>query len=330
MEQYTSKDVPVIDVHGHYVSGTYRKVLEDTGRALEDSFPIPPWDVQMQLEVMDKLNIGASIFSISSPDICLSCTGDNGRSMSRLFNEEAAKYASDYPGKFGFFATVPMPDIDGTLKEIEYAFDVLHADGVKFYSNASGMYLGEPEMEPVFAELDRREAIFTLHPTKPSAVPAGCLKNVPIPPIEFQFDTTRAVANMIFNGVFERYRKIKFVCPHMATIIPLLAGRWVATAAVMEKFEHLKGFKAPDFMGIFKRFIYDCSGGFNLPVQIPALLSLSSPDTWIFGTDFPFTPLPLVERFTTAFRETNLLTEEQKIDALHNNATKLFPRFKKN
>ena len=322
-----SKTVPAIDVHSHYIPEEYRKALTDAGMLFVDMFALPPWDVRQHIEDMDRMNIGAAVLSLSSPDVHW---GDSkkARALSRDANEVAAKAVAAYPDRLGFYATLPMPDVDASLAEIEYAFDVLHADGVKFYSNSNGVYLGDPTLEPVFAELGRRGAVVTLHPVKPKAVPDGALLGVPYPLFEFQFDTTRAVANMIFNGTLRRSPGIKFVCPHMGALFPLLSGRMEGIARLMVLHKTApEGFVPPDVGGELRDFYYDGAGGFNLPVQIPALRGIARPERMLFGSDYPFTPPSIAGPMLDNFRNTELLTEEEKTGVLRGNALALFPRF---
>ncbi len=323
----TSKTIPAIDVHSHYVPEGYRKALEDAGRLSTDIFALPKWDVQQHLEDMDRMNIGAAVISLSSPDIDW---GDSAtaRWLARDANEVAAKAVQAYPDRFGFYATLPLPDVDASLEEIEYAFDVLHADGVKFYSNSNGVYLGDPRLEPVFAELSRRNAVVTLHPVRAKVVPTDVLVGVPYPLFEFQFDTTRAVANMFFNGTLKRNPGIKFVCPHMGALFPLLAGRMEGIAHLMVLHKTApEGFEPPDVQGELREFYYDGAGAFNLPVQLPALMGIGRPEKMLCGSDYPFTPPPVAGQMLESFRTTDLLTEEQKLGVLRTNALSLFPRF---
>jgi len=323
----TPKTAPAIDVHSHYIPNAYRKWLVDSGLLNTDGFALPPWDMQQHVEDMDRMNIGAAVIGLSSPDIHW---GDSSkaRSLARDANEVAAGAVEAYPDRFGFYATLPVPDVDASLAEIEYAFDVLHADGVKFYSNSNGVYLGDPKLEPIFTELGRRNAVVTVHPVRSKVIPDNVLTGVPYPLFEFQFDTTRAVANMIFNGTLKRNPGIKFVCPHMGALFPLLGGRMEGIAKLMVHFNMApEGFVPPDVRGELANFYYDGAGGFNLPVQIPALKGIGRPERMLCGSDYPFTPVPVGSQMLDDLRNTGLLTEEQKVGVLHTNALELFPRF---
>lgn len=323
----TARTAPAIDVHSHYIPKTYREWLVDSGLVSTDGFALPPWEMEQQIEDMDQANIGAAILSLSSPDIHWG-DGRKARSLARDANEVAAEAVAAYPDRFGFYATLPLPDVEASLEELEYALDQLHADGVKFYSNSNGVYLGDPKFAPIFAELNRRNAVITLHPVRSKAVPDNVLPGVPYPLFEFQFDTTRAVANMIFNGTLRRNPNIKFVCPHMGALFPLLGGRMEGIAKLMVHYQTApEGFEPPDVKAELEGFYYDTAGGFNLPVQVPALLGIGRPERMMCGSDYPFTPAEVGAHMLDDFRNSDLLTEEQKVGVLRTNALELFPRF---
>jgi 6-methylsalicylate decarboxylase len=326
---YTSQTAPIIDVHCHYVPESYRKALTDAGLVRSDIFPLAPWEMEKHVEDMDFMNIGAAVMGVSSPDVHW---GDSGKAkaIARDANEVAAEAVQAHPDRFGFWASLPVPDVDASLEEIEYAFDVLHADGVKFYSNSNGVYLGDPKLDPIFEELGRRGAVVTVHPTKPKCVPDNVLVGVPYPLFEFQFETTRAIANMMFNGTLKRNPGLKFLCPHMGATFPILGGRMEGIANLMVRLKIAgEGFVPPDFQVQFKNLYYDSAGGFNLPIQIPALMGISSPGKLLCGSDYPFTPAAVGKQMLEELRNTNLLTEEEKVGVMRTNALSLFPRFAK-
>jgi 6-methylsalicylate decarboxylase len=324
--EYTSQTVPFIDAHAHYVPQAYRQGLSDAGLLRSDIFPLASWELEQHVEDMDMMNMGATIMSLSSPD---AHWGDSkkSRELARNANEVAAEAVRKYPKRFGFMATLPVPDIDASLEEMEYALDALHADGVKFYSNNNGVYLGDPLLDPLFEELGRRNAVVTLHPTKPKHYPPDVLKGVPYPLFEFFFETTRAVSNMMFNATLRRNPGIKFIVPHWGALFPILGGRMNGIAQLMVQLKIAEeGWVPPDFNAEFKDFYFDGAGGFNLPMQIPALKTLSSPGKWMSATDYPFTPAPMGKQQIDNLRNTDLLTEEEKMGMLRSNALELFPR----
>jgi 6-methylsalicylate decarboxylase len=323
---YTSQTAPAIDAHAHYVPPAYRQGLTDADLLKTDGFPLAPWELERHVEDMDFMNVGAAVMSLSSPDVHW---GDSkkARELARDANEVAAEAVRKYPKRFGFWATLPAPDVDASLEELAYAYDVLGADGVKLYSNNNGVYLGDPKLDPIFEELGRRNAVVTVHPTKPKHYPSNVLAGVPFPLFEFQFENTRAIANMMFNGTLKRNPGIKFLCPHMGALFPLLGGRMDGIGRLMVQLKIAEeGWVPPDFKAEFQDLYYDGAGGFNLPVQIPALKGISSPKKWLCGSDYPFTPAGVGKQMVDNLRDTDLLTEEEKVAMLRGNALELFPR----
>lgn len=156
-----------IDVHAHYVPENYRSALVAAGHAKPSGMPgIPAWSVELALATMDRLEIETALLSISAPGVHF---GDDAaaRALARFVNEEGAQAVSAHPRRFGLFAVLPLPDVDGALKEIDHAVDALHVDGVVMESDDHGTYLGDARFDPVFAELDRRDAAISIHPANP-------------------------------------------------------------------------------------------------------------------------------------------------------------------
>ena len=120
----------VIDVHHHIVPPQYKAAhQEDEIRGGAGQPYVLAWTPQVSLEQMDATGVATSILSISTPGAWFGSVQD-GRRTARIINEYAAGMVRDHPGRFGFFAAIPLPDTEGSLKEMEYAFDTLHADGV--------------------------------------------------------------------------------------------------------------------------------------------------------------------------------------------------------
>jgi predicted TIM-barrel fold metal-dependent hydrolase len=271
---------------------------------------------------MDRMNIAASVLTISSPGLHF---GDDAAALrlARQANEIGAAVVRDHPKRFGLFAALPVPDVDGSLAEIEYAFDVLHADGIKLPTHSRGVYLGHERLDPVFAELSRRQAVVVLHPQKPAAVPADVLEGYPIPMMEFLIDTTRAVTNMIMNRTLQRYSGIKLVLPHAGAFMSVLPDRltgrrkWFAPPGQQGE--------APDIHEALRQMYYDLAG-YPVPGQLFALLQIVGPERLLYGSDWPFTPEAKVSGLQQKLLTTNLLTEEHRRAVFYQNALSLFPR----
>jgi 6-methylsalicylate decarboxylase len=181
------------------------------------------------VEVMDELGIATGIMSVSAPGTHF---GDDAqaRELSRANNEFVAEVVKDRPSRFGLFASLPLPDVDGAAAEAVYALDSLRADGVVLMANARGRYLGDPAFEPLWAELDSRGAVVFIHPTE---MPLPMLSGAPAPIVDFPFDTTRTAVDMAMAGVLTRYPNMKVILSHAGGALPYLAHRVAVTASVV-------------------------------------------------------------------------------------------------
>lgn len=310
-----------IDVHAHYVTDSSVARARAAGHDLADGMPWATWSVEAHLDLMDRSGIDTAVLSVASPGPHF---GDDGaaRELARELNEEGARVVRDHPGRFGLFACLPLPDVDGALAEIKYAFDSLDVDGVILKTHTRGVYLGDPRLEPLFAELDRRGAIVLLHPTSPVCSEETALGH-PRPVIEFLFDTTRAVTNMLFAGTLERYPRLRVIVPHCGAALPVVADR-------VNSFLQLFGpdrDSAPDVVAQLRRLYYDTAGFSPLTRQVPALLNLVAPERLLFGSDYCWTPAPVAEIHTATFADTPAPIDGTTWQSLTTaNAHRLLPR----
>jgi len=276
----------LVDVHAHYLTDAYLQAATAAGHVRPDGMPTwPTWSVEAHLALMDRHSISRSLLSLSSPGVHF---GDDvaARLLARQVNEYAADVVRQRPDRFGLFAVLPLPDVDGTLIEIAYAFDELHADGVAVKTNAHGRYLGDPLFEPVLAELDRRGAVVFVHPTSPPNWRQVALGR-PLPMLEYLFDTTRTVSDLLFSGALQRYPHLRVVIPHGGAALPLLGERielfrTMFLAADPED-------TGPDTRELLSRLWYDTAGT-PFPVQIPTLIAVTDVDHVLYGSDYCFTP----------------------------------------
>ncbi len=227
------------------------------------------------------------MLSISSPGVHFG-DDDAARALAREVNTHGARVAQARPDRFGLFAILPLPDVDGALAEIAHAYDNLGVDGVAVETNAGGLYLGDPAFEPVLAELDRRRAVVFVHPTSPPNWQSVALGR-PRPMLEFLFDTTRAVSNLILTGALQRYPHLRMIIPHGGATLPLLGER-----IEMFRSRFGAGGQADDAAAIptrdlLRRLWYDMAGT-PFPVQIPTLVAGVGLDHILYGSDFCFTP----------------------------------------
>jgi predicted TIM-barrel fold metal-dependent hydrolase len=278
---------------------------------------------------MDKHGIDTAILSTAGYGDEIYDGSEMGRTLARKSNEYAAKLVDTYPKRFGFMAVLPIPDIDGSMREIEFAFDKLHADGVGILSNVGDKWPGDPAYFPVFQELNRRKAVMFIHPFVPKCcrkLVAGVQDYV----VEFDFDTTRAVTSLLYNGVLSRCPDIKLIVNHSGAAVPVLSGRIKDRVPGDESRDHRdapregKNDKIPNgVMYELKRLYYECAHA-TYPVSLAALLKFAPSSNILFGTDYPAEPMESTLReLDRAGLSPELLRAMQR-----GNAERLFPRFK--
>ncbi|KIW71241.1 hypothetical protein, variant 1 [Phialophora macrospora] len=285
-----------IDCHSHYLPAEYRKALAENGHANPDGMPaIPEWSEESHLEMMKSVNVTKSILSISSPGVHLKA-GDHqlARKLARHVNEVGADLKKRRPDQFGFFASLPLSDVEGCLQEIPYALDQLNADGFVVLTNFHGSYLGHSDFDAIFDELNRRKAVVFMHPTTPcmsSGTAATPLPQFPRPMFEFLFDTARAVINLFLSGTVKRCPNITFLVPHVGGTFPPLINRFASVAPFMNLGGAAKEITPAWVKERLNTQFYFDTAGWAFPEQIKGLLEYVTVDRMLYGSDFPYTPL---------------------------------------
>jgi predicted TIM-barrel fold metal-dependent hydrolase len=306
----------IVDVHHHIMEPKFlewqQMRIAASGYAGAE---LQKWTPSWSIEEMDKAGADVAMLSISTPG---SWTGDveQSRKLARSINDYKAQIVRDHPKRFGFFATIPLPDVEGSLREIEYAFDALKADGICLLTNYDGKYPGDPAFAPVYDELNRRKAIVYSH-----AAAAPCVFNIQptVPPaiLEFMFDNTRAIVSLLQSGTFTRCPDITFIFSHCGGALAGMAGR---IAGWSRSFAD----KAPGgAIPALKKLNYD-TASMNNQFSFAAMMKLAGAEKLMFGSDYPWGTL-------TASRDP-LRALGLSADDLHKieegNARRLFPRLK--
>ena len=294
-----------IDVHHHMIPRF------QPGNNLRD------WSPQMSLDTMGKFGISTAILSEVQIPEYLNDGSEQARTMARKINEYGAQLAKDYPGKFGFFASIMLADVEGSLKEIEYAFGTLKADGAVINSSAGKKWPGEPSMMPIYEELNRHKASVLIHPnTQPF-----CCQNPPgvnASMTEYDFDMNRAVLSLLLGGVMTKCPDVKFIIVHSGGTVPVLAGR--VQDRVPKNRPDLFPTGALDKL---KAQYYECAHA-AFPWAMAALRAFTTTDHIMFGTDWPMEPAE-----STTNQIPGLKLPSDVLYAMERgNAERLFPRFK--
>jgi predicted TIM-barrel fold metal-dependent hydrolase len=286
--QSTPNPAGLVDVHHHFIPPFWFDEVKDHisrqggGRIVPNWYG---WSEERALERMDETGVATAIVSISAPGVWF---GDvaQGRRLSRETSLFAAQMRQRHPKRFGFFAALPLPDIEGSLREIEYAFDQLHANGFVLMTSYGDRWLGDPSFDPVMQELDRRGAIVYVHPGSPACC-SQLMSYVPPFLTEFTQDTNRTITSLMFSGQLVRRRAIRFIFSHAGGTIPMLAGR---ISQLSTSVPQLAAAVPDGVEAELRRLYYEVANSANRPA-IAALLSLVPATQVMFGSDFPLVPI---------------------------------------
>ena len=287
-----------IDLHYHIIPKSYVEALAERGIRGSTYVEFPKWTPERTLRHMDRNQVDVAVTSLSTPGVWF---GDAGlaRHLSRLCNEFQAQMMADFPGRFGSLAFLPLPDVKGALAELEYALDELHHDGVVLLTDTEGCYLGDPEYEELFAELDRRGSVVFIHPHDD---PAQARRyDLFSPLLEWPVHTTRAVMDLLYSGRLQRFPNIRFIMAHGGGTVPYLAHR-IASGLGMEEPARGRGpggagslgvpgpfHEAPEEgLGLLKGLYYDTASPGQ--AHLTALQEFVGPSQLVFGTDGGWTP----------------------------------------
>jgi predicted TIM-barrel fold metal-dependent hydrolase len=295
-----------IDVHHHLFPPPFVAKLIEKEHYLAQGVA-RDWTPQVSLEDMDSAGVATAITSITAPGFAIA-----GRELlfklNRECNEYGARMAADHPGRFGLFASLPLPDVKASLDEIGYALDRLHADGIGLLTSYQDKWLGDPAFAPVMDELHRRKALVYVHPTAPDCC-RNLLSGVPNWVIEFPADTARTITSLLVSGTVARCRDIRFVFAHAGGILPLVA-------------EHLVRALTMDVNSELRRFHYDTALRAH-PTGLFSAVATVGIERLLFGTDAPLRQSKAQVEGLLAYPFSE--EERRKID--YENARRLLPRF---
>jgi len=304
-----------IDVHHHilppeYVRGVGREAI---GRLVPNG-NVPEWSVESSLAVMDESGISASIASISSPALQLDDRRAAAR-LARVCNEFAARMVSDHPNRFGFFAVLPMPDVEASIAELEYATEALRCDGIGLMTNYGSRYLGDADFQPLFEEINDRRLVVYVHPDVCDC-DIGVLPEIPVAMIDFPHSTTRTIVSLLHRRTFVRCSDTRFIFSHAGGTVPFLAQRIVGNGAALGQ---------SDWFANLQTLYYDTAGSMNLFALEP-LLRLVTSQNVLLGTDFPFAAAAAVRSRVEELRRLGF-ADDAVADIELRNAKRLFRRF---
>jgi predicted TIM-barrel fold metal-dependent hydrolase len=314
-----------IDLHHHVVEPELAARLAGKGIEWTGGKGIPPWDPSFALESMDRLGIAAAVAS-THPHTYWDVLGEAGSETERWTrqgNEFLARVVQNDPQHFGGFASLPLPNPEAACRELEYALDVLRLDGVHLLTSVGGLYPGDPALEELFQELDRRSAVVVLHP---NTTPPGSDRLRVVAPaslVEFVFDTTRCVANLLYSGTLDRYPAVRYIVPHAGGTIPYLAARMEMGAQYSPALRE----RVPQGALTYLRRLYYDTAVSTSPVTLAGLKAFVPAGQIVYGSDLPHIQGAVQDRFTAGLDGSPLFDESERAAINRENALQLFPRF---
>jgi 6-methylsalicylate decarboxylase len=308
-----------IDVHFHLIPPFYRDAVYEAGRGPAIG-RYPDWTPELALELMDTHGIEVALTSLAQPGVGFGNAAD-AQALARRCNEYAAELVARWPARFGAFGTVPMGSTQAALDEIAYCLDALKFDGVSLFASYEENFLGDPRFDPVLAMLNERGAVVFVHPgLHPSS--KGLALPWPAFMMEYLFDTTRAVVNLIFSGAIVRFPRVQFILPHAGGLAPYFAWRLSVSPMIDKRLPQLT--REEVYAGL-RHFWYDnaLSPGEQ---TFGSLDHVAASERIVFGTDFPFAnPRVIAEMVKT--HESGFLPDARRAAIDRSNALALFPKY---
>ena len=294
-----------VDVHTHIIIPEYVEMLKAHGAELEETFPLPAWDAGRHIAFMDSAGIRTAVLTMPAPQPYYGDAKESAECIRRV-NEVSAKVKQQYPGRFKFCAALPLPDVDAAIREAIYALDTLGADGVKLATNSRGQYLGDEELDPLMKVLDERNAVIIIHPHRPTPYPEEIIATTPLAMYEYPAETTRAVVNMLARNVLVRYPNLKVIVPHCGSFLPLALPRMKSILPAMVA----QGYMQPiDWEANLSRLYFDLAGNPTVEV-LQSLLTLTTPDHILYGSDYPYLPDAVLKSNLQRLKQTLASDEE--------------------
>lgn len=305
-----------IDTHHHLIPPDYRKALQKAGLDEAGGRAMPDWSPEASLQTMAELGIGTAILSVSTPGTAFSPNPADAAALARDLNDYTAALAAVQPDRFGFFATVPLPNIDDSIAEIVRSLDELRADGVVLLANNAGTYLGEKGQDALFTTLDDRSAVVFIHPAE---LPMPAVPGVPPFAADFLLDTARAAYLLVRNGIRTRYPNIRFILSHAGGFVPYASYR-MAVAITADT-----GRSWADVLDDFSSFYFDTALS-SSAAALPTLLAFAKPGHITFGSDWPFARVAAGKLFAAGLETYPALDADTRAAIERSNALTLFPR----
>ncbi len=308
-----------VDVHHHALPEFYKDAQRAAGITGSAYRGFPEWSEDKSLALMDHQGIATTILSFTSPGVYFGDLAQT-RALTRRCNDFLADIAARRPDRFGGFAFLPLPDVEASLREIERVHDDLKLDGICLLTSVDERYIGHPDFEPVYAELDRRKAVVFIHPCYPPGAEARDY-DIPRMMIDYPFETTKVATNLILRGVMERLPNIRFILSHAGGTLPMLAHR----IAIFDKLTPQRANYPLGALAYIRRFWFDTAlSGHAAPLD--ALRAFADPARILFGTDYPYVPEDVANAETAGLDAYAGFSDAERGMVARGNAAALFAR----
>ena len=295
-----------IDIFNHVMPQPYlelvKKHSKEPGMVKRMSSLRMLWDIEHRVEMLrTKFPDVRQVLTLGLPSPELLGGPEQSPEYARVANDGMADMCLKWPRQFpAFVASLPMNNIPEAMKEMDRAIDRLGAKGVQIITSAAGRPLDDPELYPVFERMaNHHDRPIWMHPARPAARP-----DYPGEPkskyeiwqvLGWPFETSVAMARMVFSGLLQRLPKLRIITHHCGGMIPYFAGRaetlWAqlgSRSSDNEEAEVLKQLGKPP-IEYFKMFYGDTVlGGAAAPLACG--IAFFGADHVVFASDCPFDP----------------------------------------
>ncbi|KAF9202012.1 hypothetical protein BGZ49_007806 [Haplosporangium sp. Z 27] len=316
-----------IDTHIHVITKSFEDALISAGGD-PSGYPMPTWTEQSCLQLMDDIRVQRALLSVTSPGPAIAGNGQEGRALARTLNDEVASIVARYPSRMSFFASTPdWTDVDGTLAELEYIFSIQKkAIGVVVMTSYGSRLLGDALFQPIWEKLNHYKAVVFIHPSSVTITPKYIAGSLPQPAIDYPYNTTRTAVDLLLTGRFQQCPDIDIILSHAGGSLPFLAARLTELMHHCSFSTSVSKITNEELESGLQRFYMDTALSTS-PPQLEALLAFGVADRLIFGSDYPYAPVPVSVSFAKQLDEfiaTNLKGEAIKAEVLTRNAVQLF------
>ena len=316
-----------IDVHQHAILPEYIKALERSG-IVESGMEgyhrkatvFTPTSV---VQVASELGMDHVVLISFSRSGIHHGNDENARYLTQVTNDAMAQLVSGTNRKFGFYGILPLPDVNGALKQMEYALDTLHADGLAFASNQNGVYIGDTGYAELYAEMNRRGVVAMIHPVR---APYSWRLNPGADIPEFLFDTTRAAITLMYNGVIVRYPNIKWILAHAGGTLPYVSERMAVLRGEGDSGEEFAKRVPGGYASSMKEFYYDVAIAGSEAV-IGSLAAIIDSSHIVYGSDWPYVRKEIIAEQVINFRQMPQFSGDRLEAMERKNSLRLFKRF---